>query len=90
VESSVDKPWKPGDHVNSHQRKEGWYAADAVWKGVICYNENTWVFENILDAADFSLEVDSKGVLHAIFNDFGQYKHVVPFVRKGTCQAPVG
>ncbi|MDV6278878.1 hypothetical protein R3Q06_36610, partial [Rhodococcus erythropolis] len=81
--------WKPDDHANSHLRKEGGDRVDS-WKGVVCYNENTWVFENGAETTDFSLDVDSKGALHAVFTDFGHYKHVVPFVRKGGCQAPVG
>ncbi|MFC9769681.1 hypothetical protein [Rhodococcus jostii] len=93
VESSVDKPWIPGDHANSNQRKVGLYEYDLDWKGVICYNENTWVFEKGPITTDFSLEVDSRGVLHAIYytsDILGVSKQVVPFVRKGACQAPVG
>ncbi|MDV6278171.1 hypothetical protein R3Q06_32400 [Rhodococcus erythropolis] len=89
IESSVGNPWKPDDHADAHQR--GNALGITQWKAVICYNENTWTFETNMDTTDFSLEVDSKGALHAIYYDhdvFGRTRYVTPFVRRGSCQAP--
>ncbi|MDV6278736.1 hypothetical protein R3Q06_35805, partial [Rhodococcus erythropolis] len=89
IESSVGNPWKPDDHADAHQQGKG--TGITQWKGVICYNENMWTFETGIDTTHFSLEVDSKGTPHAIFYVHDVYGPArVPFVRVGTCQAPVG
>ncbi|MDV6277249.1 hypothetical protein R3Q06_27515 [Rhodococcus erythropolis] len=69
VETSQDKPWAPDETVSGNtvtwaaEPPWGW-----EWEGHICYNKHWWDFKPQYGYWNtWSMEVDTKGTLHATY-----------------------